>query len=134
MASRIDQVSYLWHKLESQVPVLRPPSGHAVYLDVKSFLPDRTSEEHPSEALAAFLYECSGIRVTKGPPPAAAQVARGIELLRLAIPARKYVQGHLDDIAAAIVYAKAHRKEIKPLKRLEISGRSKYDPAYFTAK
>ena len=61
------------------------------------------------------------------------RIASVIELLRLAIPARKYVQGHLDDIAAAIVYAKAHRNEIKPLKRLEVAGRSKYDPAYLTA-
>jgi tryptophanase len=131
MASRVEQANYLWRRLEGQVPVLRPPGGHAVFLDIKSFLPEWAAIEHRSEALAAFIYERAGIRLTKGPPPAASQVARGIELLRLAIPARKYVQGHLDDVAAALVDAQSRRNEIKALRRLETPGRSKYDPAYF---
>ena len=37
--------------------------------------------------LAAFIYYVAGIRVTKEPPLAASQTARGVELLRLAVPA-----------------------------------------------
>jgi tryptophanase len=54
-----------------------------------------------------------------------------VELLRLAVPARKYLQGHLDDAAAAVLYAYAHREEIKGLKKIDKPGRSKYDPPYF---
>jgi tryptophanase len=71
------------------------------------------------------------MRATKGPPPAPSQVERGVDLLRLAVPARKYVQGHMDDVAEAVLYAYAQRNEINGLKRLDKPGRGKYDPAHF---
>ncbi|HXL09685.1 MAG TPA: hypothetical protein VN966_05655 [Candidatus Bathyarchaeia archaeon] len=60
---------------------------------VKGFLPQVPPESFPAAALAAFIYYVSGIRVTKGPPLAASQTARGAELLRLAVPARRYLPG-----------------------------------------
>jgi tyrosine phenol-lyase len=131
VTSRVEQVHYLWRRLKGGVPLVNPPAGHAVFIDVKKFLPHVAGEHHRAEALAAFVYEVSGIRVSKGPPPAPSQVERGIELLRLAIPARKYLQGHMDDIAEAFLYAFAHRDEIKGLKRLDTPGRFKYDPSFF---
>jgi tyrosine phenol-lyase len=128
---RVAQVNYLWRRLNGGVPLVNPPSGHAVFIDVKAFMPHVPPEQYPAEALAAFVYLTSGIRVTKGPPPAPSQVQRGIDLLRLAVPARKYFQGHMDDISEAILYAYANRHEIKGLKRIEDQTRSKYDPAYF---
>ena len=89
-------------------------------------------DQYPVEALAAFVYLISGVRVTKGPPLAPSQVERGTDLLRLAVPARKYLQGHMDDVAEAILYAYANRREIKGLKRIDDSTRSKYEPAHFT--
>ncbi len=71
----------------------------------KRFAASGRAEKFPAEALAAFLYQRAGIRVTKGPPPAPSQMARGVELLRLALPARKYLHGHLDDVAEALLYA-----------------------------
>ena len=131
IAGRVEQINYLWRRLNGGVPLVQPPGGHAVFIDVKKFLPHVTAENHPAEALAAFLYHMAGIRVTKGPPAAPSQVQRGVELLRLAVPARKYLQGHLDDAAAAVLYAYAHREEIKGLKKIDKPGRSKYDPSYF---
>jgi len=131
IGSRIEQVHYLWRRLKSGIPLVNPPAGHAVFVDVKRFLPRVAAEHHRAEALAAFIYEISGIRVSKGPPAAPSQVERGIELLRLAIPARKYLQAHMDDIAEAFLYAFAHRDEIKGLKRLDTPGRLKYDPSFF---
>jgi tyrosine phenol-lyase len=128
---RVGQVNYLWRRLNGGVPLVHPPSGHAVFIDVKAFMPHVPPEQYPAEALAAFVYLTSGIRVTKGPPPAPSQVQRGIDLLRLAVPARKYFQGHMDDISEAILYAYANRQEIKGLKQIEDQTRSKYDPAYF---
>jgi tyrosine phenol-lyase len=131
VAGRVEQVNYLWRRLNAGVPLVQPPGGHAVFIDIKKFLPHVAAENHPAEALAAFLYLVSGIRATKGPPPAPSQVERGVDLLRLAVPARKYVQGHMDDAAEAVLYAYAQRNEIKGLKRLDKPGRGKYDPAHF---
>ena len=131
LAHRVGQVHYLWRRLNGGVPLVNPPSGHAVFIDVKRFMPHLLTEHHPAEALAAFVYLVSGIRLSKGPPLAPSQLQRGIELLRLAVPARKYFQGHMDDVAEAILYAYASRHEIKGLKRIEDPIRSKYDPAHF---
>ncbi|HEX9264002.1 MAG TPA: tryptophanase [Candidatus Binatia bacterium] len=131
VAHRVGQVNHLWRRLNDGVPLVKPAGGHAVFLDVKAFLPHLAPDQFPAEALAAFLYHMSGIRVTKGPPAAPSQTARGVELLRLAIPARKYVRGHLDDVAEALFYVYANRHEIAGLKRIEDPARSKYDPVYF---
>ena len=131
VTSRVEQVNYLWRRLRERVPLVHPPAGHAVYVDLAAFLPHIAAENHRAEALAAFLYYVSGIRVTKGAPPAPAQAARGVELLRLAVPARKYVQGHIDDVAEALLYAYAHRHEIKGLKQVEDPQRGKYQPSHF---
>ena len=129
---RVGQVNYLWRRLNGGVPWVSPPSGHGVFIDVNAFLPQVAPERFPAEALAAFIYLTSGIRVTKGPPLAPSQVARGMNLLRLAVPARKYLQEHLDDVAEAILYAYASRNEISGLQRIEDSTRSKHEPAHFT--
>ena len=129
---RVGQVNYLWRRLNGGVPLVSPPSGHGIFLNVHAFLPQVAPERFPAEALAAFIYLTSGIRVTKGPPLAPSQVARGMNLLRLAVPARKYLQEHLDDVAEAILYAYASRNEISGLQRIEDSTRSKYEPAHFT--
>ena len=129
--SLVEQVRYLWQRLEGCLPVVRPAAGHAVFIDMKAFLPDFKSEDFPVEALAAFLYRYAGIRVTKGPPAAPSLMARGIELLRLALPPRKYLNRHLDDVAEALMYCYERRSEIKPLKRVDQPGRGKYDPAHY---
>jgi tyrosine phenol-lyase len=131
-AARVEQVHDLWQKLVTcGIPVVRPAGGHAVFIDVKGFLPHIAPDYHPADALGAFVYALSGIRITKGPPLTREQTARGIELLRLAIPARRYLRGHMDDVAAALAYAFEHRDEIKGLRRVETPQRSKYAPAIF---
>jgi tryptophanase len=132
VAQRVRQVNYLWRRLNGGVPLVHPPSGHAAFLDVNAFLPHLAPDQFPAEALAGFVYTTSGIRLTKGPPPAPSQSARGLNLLRLAVPARKYLNEHLDDVAEAILYAYAHRQEIKGLKKIEDPVRSKYEPAHFS--
>ena len=130
-ASRVEQVHYLWRRLKDPIPVLQPAGGHGVFIDVARFMTHVARANFPAEALAAYVFESSGVRLTKGPPPAPSQTARGVELLRMAIPARRYLQGHLDDAAEALLHAYAHREEIKGLKRIEQPGRPKYAPALF---
>jgi tyrosine phenol-lyase len=130
-ASRVAQVHYLWRRLNDTIPVLQPPGGHGVFIDVTRFMAHLPKDNFRAEALAAFVYEMSGIRLTKGPPLAPSQTAQGVELLRLAIPARRYLQAQMDDTAEALLYAYAHREEIKGLRRIEKAGRPKYAPALF---
>ena len=111
--------------------MVQPAGGHAVFLDVNRFLTHLGPDQFPAEALAAFIYQASGVRVTKGPPAAPSQASRNINLLRLAVPARKYLGGHLDDVAEAVLYAYANRQEIHGLKRIEDPTRSKYEPSRF---
>jgi len=128
---RVEQVKYLWDKLADTLPVVRPAGGHAVFIDLKKFFAGSPTQPFGAEALAAYIYLKSGVRITKGPPLAPSQVARGAELLRLAVPARKYLNGHMDDVAYALRDAYAHRDEIKGLKKIDDATRSKYDPAHF---
>jgi tyrosine phenol-lyase len=102
-----------------------------VFVDVTRFMAHLPKDNFRAEALAAFVYETSGIRLTKGPPLAPSQTAQGVELLRLAIPARRYLQAQMDDTAEALLYAYAHREEIKGLRRIEKAGRPKFAPALF---
>ena len=132
VASRVEQVNYLWRRLKGGIPILTPPGGHAVFIDIKNFLPHLAPDHHPAEALAAFIYHVSGIRLTKGPPLAPSQSSRGIELVRLAVPPRRYLPAHMDDVAEAVLYAFSHRDEIKGLKRIDKPGRSKYEPLLFS--
>jgi tyrosine phenol-lyase len=131
VASRVEQVRHLWERLNHSVPLLRPAGGHAVFIDVGRFLPHVAKENFPAEALAACVFEISGVRLTKGPPLAPSQVARGLELLRMAVPARRYLQAHIDDAAEALLYAYARRDQIHGLQRIERAGRSRFAPALF---
>lgn len=131
LAGRVEQVRYLWRRLRDGVPVLCPAAGHAVFIDVRSFLPRLRPEHSPAEALAAFIYHICGIRITKGPPLAQSQTARGTELLRLAVPARRDFQVHVDDAAEAVLHAYSRPEQIKGLRRMEREGRSRYDPPLF---
>ena len=131
MTQRVEQVKYLWDRLAGTVPALRPASGHGVFIDLKKFFAPIVPEPFAAEALAAFVYLKSGIRISKGPPLAPSQAARGVQLLRLAVPARKYLNGHMDDVAEAMRYAYARRNEIRGLKKIDDPARSKYDPVHF---
>src|SRR5712692_4273593 len=54
--SRVDQVDYLWRRLKDGIPLVTPPGGHGVFIDVKGFLPHVPAQNSPAEALAAFIY------------------------------------------------------------------------------
>lgn len=132
VTARARQVSYLWERLsKAGLPVLRPCGGHAVYIDVCSILPAMSDEHFPAEALAAYVYVISGIRITKGPALTREQRDRGLNLIRLAVPSHRYLPGHFDDVAAALHCAFERRGEIRGLRPIESPGRSKYGPPLF---
>ena len=105
LAYRIAHTRYLADRLaEENLPILEPPGGHAVYLDVKRFLPHIPQRELPGQALACALFLEGGIRGAEMGSVAFARensetgetIYPVLELVRLAIPRRVYTQAHLD--------------------------------------
>ena len=92
---RTRSIAYFAEGLERVgVPVVRPPGGHAVFVDAGRLLPHIPKAQFPGQALACALYEEGGIRsVEVGSlmfPDAR------LELVRLAVPRRTYTQAHID--------------------------------------
>jgi tryptophanase len=117
---RIGGVASLWAALDRQgVPTVKPPGGHAVYIDAKALLPHIPPSAYPGQALAAELYRAGGIRSVEigsvmfgrlddqgGEQPAP------MELVRLALPRRVYTQSHLDYVADVVATVSRHPEAI----------------------
>jgi tyrosine phenol-lyase len=129
--ARVGQVEYLGRKLiEAGVPVVQPIGGHAVYLDARAFYPQLSQEEFPAQALAAYLYEDSGVRaMERGIVSAGRDKATGahhhpaLELVRLTIPRRVYTQAHMDLVAESVIEVHAGRAQARGLELV-------YEPKY----
>ncbi|HZY71270.1 MAG TPA: tryptophanase [Thermoplasmata archaeon] len=133
---RIAQVRYLARRLEERgVPLLRPPGGHAVYLDVRRFLPDLQESELPGQALVVEIYREAGIRTVEvgkimfGDGPGSSGPT--LELVRLAIPRRVYSVSHLDYVARAVAAVWARRGSVKGLRMVEAPERMRHFTARF---
>ena len=131
MAARIGQVRYLGQKLEAAgVPIVEPIGSHAIFLDVRRFLPHIDQDEYPAQALAAELFIESGIRsMERGNVSAGRDSVTGknrrpkLELVRLTIPRRVYTQAHMDVVAESVIELYQRRDEIRGLTMV-------YEPEY----
>ena len=124
---RIRSVEYLGERLLAiGIPIVRPPGGHAIYIDAKSFVPHIPPHEFPGQAVVVELFRLGGIRSveigsvmfgkydTTGklvPPP--------MELVRLAIPRRVYTQSHIDYVLEVSEELYANRHSLSGLKIIE---------------
>jgi tryptophanase len=113
---RIGSIAYLAQKLmDSGIPIVRPPGGHAVYLDAAQILPHISALEYPGIALVNALYLEGGIRSSEigsvmfGAQADGKERPAGMELVRLAIPRRLYTQSHLDYVAYIVTAVAALR-------------------------
>lgn len=138
ISSRVEQVHYLWTRLrETDVPVVEPPGGHAVFLDARAFLPHIPQEEFPAQRLAAAIYETSGVRgmergiVSAGRDPVTGQHRPAkLELVRLTIPRRVYTYSHMDVVTDGVIEVFRQRERLKGLRMV-------YEPPtlrFFTAR
>ena len=113
---RIASTAYLGHHISDRgVPIVRPPGGHAIYLDARAFLPHIPASEFPGVALAAELYLEGGIRSVEIGTLMFGKAAN-MDLVRLAIPRRVYTQSHIDYVVEVILEVWKQRDRIQGLK------------------
>jgi tryptophanase len=99
-------VRYLADGLEKLgIPTVRPAGGHAVFIDAKAFLPHVPPHRFPGHSLSVALFLEGGVRTCEigsvmfGRPGADGKFApAALELVRLAMPRRRYTQSHVDRI------------------------------------
>jgi tryptophanase len=125
---RVRTAAYLAEKAwEAGVPTVRPPGGHAVYLDAGALLPHIPPGELPAQALACELYLEGGVRGVEigtlmfGRPGEDGEpdVVAPHELVRLALPRRTYTQSHIDYVGEVIVAVAARAEELRGYRIVE---------------
>lgn len=121
---RLLSTRYVVNKLtEAGIPVVRPPGGHAVYLNAHRFLPHIDPLQYPGQSLVVELYVEAGIRgceigtVMFGVDPHTGdeRPARS-ELVRLAIPRRVYTQSHMDYVLEAVEHVWNRRDSVRGMR------------------
>ncbi|MCL4298174.1 MAG: tryptophanase [Anaerolineae bacterium] len=139
---RIRSVEYLGDILTREgIPIVRPPGGHAIYLDAQAMLPHIPQSEYPAWALGLVLYLEGGIRsveigsVMFGRQPDGSEKAAAMELVRLAFPRRVYTQSHVDYLAEVLIHVNGLRERIRGVHMVEAPPVLRHftvrmDPAY----
>lgn len=120
LETRINQVAYLGQLLKDHgIPVQYPFGGHAIFVDVKRFLPYMPKEEYIAQTLACILYIEGGVRgveigsiMADRDPETKLNRYPDLELMRLAIPRRTYTDNHMKYVAAALINVYKKRNEI----------------------
>ena len=114
-------VTYLADALARRdIPHVRPPGGHAVFVDAARFLPHIPPLQYPGIGLVNAIYLAGGIRAVElgsvmfGRRDAEGNETPGpMELVRLAIPRRVYTQSHFDFLIEVIDTVWKERETIR---------------------
>ncbi|MBO9539236.1 tryptophanase [bacterium] len=93
------------------VPIIQPPGGHAVYLDMDRFAPHLGATA--SATLTAWLYAIAGVRAAAVDTRDALGAPR--RLVRLALPARRYDEAQLDWVAKGVAALYAQQEQLPVL-------------------
>ena len=117
---------------------MRPPGGHAIYIDAGAYLPHVPPTAFPGQSLACGFYEEGGIRSAEigtlmfgGPDPATGHEREAsLELLRLAIPRRVYTQSHMDYVLEVAGELAMRRESLSGLRIVDAPPRLRH----FTAR
>ncbi len=136
LAHRTGQVRFLAELLgASGVPIMEPPGGHGVYLDVRRFLPHLGKEQHPGQSLVVEIYREGAVRTVEvgsvmfgdGAPSDHAP----LELVRLALPRRVYTESHLRYVAETVRRVWDRRRSVRGVKMVEAPERLRHFTARF---
>ncbi|MDM8528308.1 tryptophanase [Anaerolineales bacterium HSG24] len=123
---RIRTVEYLGERLtQAGIPIVRPPGGHAIYIDALSMLPHIPQSEYPAWALSLALYLVGGVRSVEigsmmfGQQPDGTEKPAEMELVRLAFPRRVYTQSHIDYLAEVLLHLNEIKETIRGVRLVE---------------
>ena len=106
---------------------VRPPGGHAVYLDAAALLPHIPPWEYPAQSLACELYLEGGVRGVEIGTLMFGRAGGGDgrdqpaphELVRLALPRRVYTQSHVDYVGEVIGEVAARAGDLRGYRIVE---------------
>jgi tryptophanase len=120
---RIEQTKCFGEMLQDAgIPIVRPPGGHAIFVDAKSLLSDFPRNQYPGWALSVALYREGGVRAVEiggimlGLQPDGTEKFPEMELVRLAIPRRVYSMAHLKYVVDIFAKIRDDKSLVKPLK------------------
>jgi tryptophanase len=124
---RIRSVEYLGEGLlKIGIPIVRPPGGHAIYIDAKSFVSHIPPHEYPGHSVVVEFFRLGGIRsveigsVMFGKYNSTGElIPAAMELVRLAIPRRVYTQSHIDYVLEVSEELYANRARLRGLRITE---------------
>ena len=131
---RIRTVEYMGERLEKMgVPFIKPPGGHAIYLDAKAFCPHIPVDQFPGQAISVELYRAGGIRSCeiggimfgKNNAQTGEYIPPTLELVRLAFPRRVYTQSHFDYVLEIIDEVFQNRKNLNTEEPYKFDEREK---------
>jgi tryptophanase len=120
---RIISTQYLGeHLLKAGIPIVRPPGGHAIYIDARAMLSHIPPLDYPGQTLAVEMYLNSGIRACEigtvmfGLQPDGSEKPASMDLVRLAIPRRVYTQSHIDYVIESLTEINENKSSLKGMK------------------
>ena len=120
---RTGQVQTLARMLDERgIPVYQPAGGHAVYVDAGGLLPDIPREQFPGQVLVCAAYREGGVRAVELGSFAFPDTDRP-ELVRLALPRRRYHDEHLEHVTDTFERVFERRKELSGLRITEEPAR-----------
>jgi len=116
---RVRSVEYLGDKLwKAGIAIVRPPGGHAVFIDAAAFCPHIPREQFPGQTLACGLFEHGGVRSCEIGSVMFGEHA-DMELVRLAVPRRTYTQSHIDYVIEVAIELEARSPELPGMRIIE---------------
>jgi tryptophanase len=135
---RIRSIEYLAERLVAgDVPIVRPPGGHAVYIDARALLPHVAPLQYPGVAVANALYLEGGVRACEigtvmfGLHPDGTERPAAMDLVRLAIPRRLYTQSHIDYVAETVLAVAERREDLRGCRIVSGAKRLRHFTAQF---
>jgi tryptophanase len=127
---RVHQVETFGQQLiDLDIPIVRPPGGHAIYVDARSFLPEMPQAVFPAQALVVALYRTGAVRGVeigsvmfgRTDPDSGDPLYADLELVRLAIPRRVYTNSHLQYVASVMEEIRDHRERLRGLEIVQLA-------------
>ncbi len=133
-------VEYMASRLiERKIPIVRPPGGHAVFLDAAAFCAHLKPDQFPGIGVVNALYLEGGIRAVElgsamfGRREGSREIAAPRELVRLAFPRRVYTQSHFDFVIEVLEEVFANRKKIPAHSMIKQAPFLRHFTAHFRA-